>query len=255
MLRRKTFDFGRSLLLPERYVRDTRTDGRAPFAPDYSDRSEAPPPAPLKYRPSPGYYRVRLSPEREMTASGLYLPDTWVENRCEGQVLANGPEPRLPGNLGQATMWAVPGDLVLFRKHSLNLTDPEAREGLVHDRDLLAVAYPGEDDELRPLNDYCKILQDEPPWQATDAIAYAEEDRPRPMSGILKAFGPGKVRKAGPFAGTRRPCAHLWGMSIRAADNLLGKRVYWHRQCEALAIGRETLEFLLLKADDLVGWE
>ena len=64
------------------------------------------------------------------------------------------------------------------------------------------------------------------------------------------------MRLKGPLAGTRKPVHELFGFETEAqAENLVGKaHVFWDRQCQALAIGRRELEFILVQATDLLGY-
>ncbi len=107
------------------------------------------------------------------------------------------------------------------------------------------------------MNGWCLIEPAPAEEKATEHILWSEEDRPRPMHGKLVDFGPGEVRLSGPLAGTRKPVHELFGFATEAqAENLQGKAtVFWDRQCQALAIGRHALEFILIQASDLWGYE
>lgn len=210
----------------------------------------------LPFTPRGQLYRVRLTPQAEKSPGGIWYPDNWTDNWTEGEVLAVGPG-RFASDTGhRSVMWADPGDRVLFQKHAFREVTRGAKDGVVEDEDLVAVIRRSQGyTDPEPLNDWVMIEQDPEIERASSVIVFAEEDRPRPMSGILEAFGAGQMRQSGPLVGTRRSCAAIWGVSEDRADSLLGTRVYWGPHCEVLAIGRSSLEFLMIQADDILAWD
>ncbi len=209
------------------------------------------------YQPLADWYRVRLLPKVEQTPGGVWLPDTVRQNWTDARVVAAGPGARVADEQ-RGVMWVDASDRVLFMKHALKNFQPSSREGMVQDRDLIAVGREssGVPAMPEPLNDWCLVEPAPPETHAGQLIVYAEEDRPRPLHGLLLAFGPGQVRLKGPLTGTRKPVHELFGFEQEAqAENLVGKaHVFWDRQCQALAIGRRELEFILIQATDLLGY-
>ncbi len=209
-----------------------------------------------EYRPLADWHRVELLPKVEQTSGGIWLPDTYRMNWTDARILASGPgEPLADGLRGQ--MWVDPGDRVLFMKHDLKNHDERLRQGMVRDEDLIAVQRTTSEtpDVPEPLNDWCLIEPLPPETHASEHIIWSEEDRPRPMRGRLLDWGPGRRRAKGPLAGIRKPVHELWGLDEERAENLIrNATVYWSRNCPALAIGRRELEYLLIQADDLLGY-
>jgi chaperonin GroES len=208
------------------------------------------------YQPLSDWYRVQLLPKVEQTPGGVWLPDTVRMNWTDAIVMAAGPGQRLADG-SRSVMWVDVGERVLFMKHALSNFQEATREGMVRDQDLIAVGRDRTPDRPEPLNGWC--LVEPSPWEerASEHILWAEEDRPRPLHGRLLEMGPGEVRSRGPLAGTRKPVWEALGFSKEQhAENLLGKaQVYWDRQCQALAIGRSSLEYLLIQAADFWAYQ
>ena len=210
-----------------------------------------------EYQPLSDWYRVQLMPKTEQTSGGVWLPDTVRQNWTDAVVTALGPGRRVVGD-SRGAMWADIDDRVLFMKHALKNFQAGTREGMVRDQDLIAVlpASTGGRETPLPLNGWCLVDPAPPETHASAAILWAEQDRPRPLHGRLLDYGPGEVRLKGTLSGTRQPIHEAWGFSEEAqAENLLRRaHVYWDRQCQALAIGRRELEFILIAAADLLGY-
>jgi len=235
---------------------------------------------PPTLRPCGNQYHVELRLGPAQSLGGIHLPDNWRDNWTDAKVVAAGrgvnlgfapsleyrvlregesPDPFEEDlntqfsslNPLRSTMWAAPGDVVLFQKHQFKPFGEGHRTGTVKDDDLIAIIERGTT-AIAPLNDWVKIRQD-PEIEREGAILYADVHRPRPTHGTIEAYGPGRFRGRGALYGTRKSVFDLMGLPRDMA--LEGLTVYWDDRCEVLACGREQLEFLLIKADDLWGYE
>lgn len=245
LMRRRNFLMSRT---PPRHTGPVRTDGQAPFAPPWWDRPLPDPLPTVEYQPLSWWYKIRFQEPQEKSEGGIWLPGGGREVWTDGEVIAAGPgKPLYDGH--RTVMLAEVGDRVLFMKNDVTQVDLARREGLVRDHDLVALQY-GNYDFIQPCNEWCLIEQDAASELAGSMIRHAEEWAPKPCSGILKRVGIGVPRKSGFLQHIRRPIRHEWGFR-QEVDNIIGKRVYWGRKNEALAVGRERLEFLLIRAGDL----
>jgi co-chaperonin GroES (HSP10) len=200
--------------------------------------------SPDRILPRTGQYRVELREPAARSAGGIYLPDNWVANWTDGVVRAAGGD-----RPGQPLMWASVGDVVLFEKH--HWRPLEGRQGMVAEADLIGLFPAGDEAVFWPANDWVMLAQDpEPP---AGAIALPEAYRPKAMSGRICNWGPGRRIARGPGVGCRRPVPAVLG--LRDAVRLKGRRAFWPPDCELLACGRETLEFVLVRAEDLYALE
>lgn len=215
---------------------------------------EASPPraraAGVKFTPRSTWYHVRLSEASEASAGGIWLPASARQNWTEAKVMGAGPGMEIPTwghpHRLKSVMWADPGETILFQRHHYRTLGDDHQEGLVRDEHLVAVI--DSDGTLSPATDWVKIAQDED-VQAEGTVLYAEEWRPKPMHGQVADVGPGQVRLRGPFTGTRRPVEEETGTF------LIGRRVWWDPSVEVLAVGRESLEWVLIRACDLMAVE
>lgn len=86
--------------------------------------------------------RVIVEPleQEEMTASGIYVPETAKEKPQEGTVLAVGPG-RMLDNGKRAPMDLTEGDRVLFAKYAGTEFDADGNKSvlILNERDILAV--------------------------------------------------------------------------------------------------------------------
>lgn len=203
--------------------------------------------------PRGNQYLVELRRGPAQTLGGIHLPDNWRDNWTDGKVCASGPG--LPVGIGsrrwRSAMWAEVGDVALFQKHAFRPFGEGHRLGTVPDPELIAMIPKGTT-EVQPLNDWVKIRQ-APEVEAEGSIVYADVHRPRPCHGTIEAYGPGRFRGRGSLYGTRQSVFDLLGLPRDMT--LEGLTVYWDQTCEVLACGREQLEFLLIKAGDLWGYE
>lgn len=200
---------------------------------------------------------VELAKPAERTSGGIWLAESYQENYTEGKVLAVGPGIEMEyltrsGEPARSETWAEIGGAVIFQKHNFRLQN--GRIGFVRDDHLVAHYVEG---EVAALNEWVMVRQDPDIETASATILHAEEYRPKPMSGVVTSYGPGRVRWDEGFRGVRWPVE--WDMGLDGTPGylgqLVGRRVYWDRTVEMLSCGREKLEFLLLAARDLWGME
>lgn len=212
-------------------------------------------------RPLGSWLLVRRSRGQETSPGGILLPDRWADCWTEAEVLAAGPgrswtEPN--GDRHTHHVWTQPGDRVIFQAHCFRQLSAADRVGMVRDDDLVGfVDELGDADDtdaqIVPLNEWCAVRQDETPL-SSGAIALPEEWAPRPMSGRLMAMGQGRLLRHGPNTGYRLPVPAIWGYALEQLaeyERFLGARVHWGATCEVLAVGRQQLEYCLVRAEDL----
>jgi co-chaperonin GroES (HSP10) len=201
----------------------------------------------LSFRPLLTNYLVRLAKGLEKTAGGIWLPEETQARHWQGEILAAGPGISVPYARGmRSEMWCLVGESVVFQQQHLEMLDARERIGLVKDEMLLAVAYP---DRPSPCNDWVMILPD-PIRSHEGLIAVAERYQKRPHSGVVAGVGPGKLLLAGRLRGTRASVYKIMGEALE-----VGQRVYWDGATEVVQIGRESAEYYLIRASDLIAWE
>jgi len=212
-----------------------------------------PPAATTGSYPSPlgTQYLIELTEPAKQSEGGIWLPDNWVANWTDGLVLAAGPG--LAVDDWRTKMWARVGDRVLFQRHDYRPWSEGYRLGMVKQESLIAVMRGPDHETLRPLNDWV-LIEQFPDVETAGVIVLAEEYRPKPMRGRVIAWGPGKVRTTGDreLYGQIRSVSDVMNVP---GDRIKGMTVYWPPTCEALAIGRSHLEYLLIAAGDLFGYD
>lgn len=149
-------------------------------------------------------------------------------------------------------MWVNAGDEALFMRHSFHSFGDPHTHGWVRDEDVVAHIHRFRPGEPFPANDWVMIRQDPDEPDPSAAIAYAEEWRPKPTHGTILDYGPGKPVWTGPLQGTRKPVQ--WLVTAEHRD-IVGKRVWWGRDHEMLSVGREHLEALFIRAEELLFFE
>ena len=82
-------------------------------------------------------------------------------------------------------------------------------------------------------------------------IILPEDQQRRPAKGRLKAWGPGKLIKKGELAGERMVVSDILGMSNRILSMCNGPIVGWSDKVEAWEIGRDRVECVIVRAQDL----
>lgn len=186
-----------------------------------------------------------------VTASGIALPDTYAKNDCCALVLASGPglDPDGPGFLPPV---AQSGDLVLFDYGDFHpLQEGGGRRGFVYDTRLVGWqscdAADSAQDRPVPLNEWCLVRVEERPKMA-GGVALSDKAK-RPRSGIVEDAGPGRLITCGPHKGRRLSCETI------AGSELVGRRGHWGKEAEVVCAGRYRLEWVLIKAGDLLAVE
>lgn len=202
-------------------------------------------------------YVVELLPAAEQSSGGVWLPERYQENWTHGRVIAAGPGEACGDE--RSIMWLKPGDEALFTRHSFHSFGDPHTHGWVRDDDVIAAIRDG---DMWPLNDWVMIQQDPDEPDPSAAIAYAEEWRPKPTHGRVLEMGPGARQWKGDLWGVRRPVR--WTMGFPDGTVLgdpcrrcpvFDSRVWWGRDHEMLSVGREHLEALFIRAEDLLFFE
>lgn len=198
------------------------------------------------------HYVELLETEKERTtASGIHLPDQWWSRQdSTALVLESGPGLELPSGERLPPM-VQPGDLVMLEYGTFDQMEPardgHGERGFVWEPRLLGwLACDGEDsalDRIVPLGEYCLIRIDERPKQA-GAIHLSDKAK-RPRSGIIEEVGPGVLVQRGEHRGRRKPMP----------EGLVGRRVHWPESADVVCAGRFRLEWVLIKASDLLAAE
>lgn len=203
------------------------------------------------FRPINEYHLVRFSTPAEVSEGGVYLPERYQENFVEAEVLASGPGKKFDGER-VTPMWAKPGDIVLFQKHTFTPLVGQ-REGLVRDSELVAIVYSNYyDGRLFPMNDWVMIDRyDEDEFEGS--VIIPEEYRTRHKRGKLLGWGPGSIIKTGKFAGKRLPVRDTLGLSsmeivenrvVRWSDDALFLTVNWGAVIEYTFVKAADLDFI-----------
>lgn len=157
-----------------------------------------------------------------------------------------------PGELigdQRTVMWLEAGDEALFTQHAFHSLGAPHRVGWVRDEEIVAYVRDG---QVLPANDWVMIRQDGPEPDPSPTIAYAEEWRPKPLHGVILEIGPGAIRRSRDLAGSRKPVPWLMGFRSWWPEAFAGSRVWWSRQCEVISMGREQLEMVFVRAEDLL---
>ena len=190
-----------------------------------------------------GHEKERVHP------SGLLLPGSyWPRQDATALVTASGPGLTL--DIGDVLPPMVePGDLVLLdfgSFHPLQEDGPGVRQGFVWEGQLvgwLACSGRGSDeDRIEPLNEYVIIHIDERPKEI-GSLALSDRAK-RPRSGIVEAVGPGRLFMRGKHQGRRLPM-----------PDIVGRRVYWGREAEVVCAGRYKLQWVAIRAAELICYE
>jgi co-chaperonin GroES (HSP10) len=130
------------------------------------------------------------------------------------------------------------GDVIVFRSYDLKPLTDDGREGMVRDEDVVAV----DAGELIPANEWVRIT---PPSrvEAKGSIAIPRAYQRRENEGIVEAVGPGRLILSGKWFGQRR----VWYHCIE----VIGKRAHWTPNVEVLELGREKVDGLFIRAEDI----
>lgn len=191
------------------------------------------------------------------TASGIHLPQVWGGKQdSTALILQSGPGLDLDG-CGTIPPMCQPGDLVLIEYGDFHQVEPvrdgHGARGFIFDPRILAwLACDPEDstwDRPIPLNDWVCIVPDERPTM-TGSIHLSEQAE-RPKSGIIKEVGPGRLIARGDHRGRRLAVEDICGRRV------VGSRVYWNDEADVICCGRFKLQWVMIRASDLVAmrWE
>ena len=199
------------------------------------------------FTPAGEYHLVRFSIPAEVSEGGIYLPETHQENFVEAEVLTSGPGKKFDGER-ITPMWAKPGDIVLFQKHTFTPLIGQ-REGLVRDSELVAVIFDTyHTEKLFPMNDWVMVDRcDEDEFEGS--VLIPEEYRTRHKRGKLLWWGPGSIIKTGKFAGKRLPIKDILGISD--LKTVRGKIVRWSDDALFLTVMYDGNGYVFVKASDL----
>lgn len=184
------------------------------------------------------------------TPTGIFLPDQWWSRQDSSAiVLRSGPGLDLDG-YGTLPPAAQPGDLVLLDAgdfHPLR----NSRRGFIADTRLVAWLQCNETDPAKdrpvPLNDWVLIAIDDRPTRAGNIAL--PDSAARPRSGVTLDVGPGRFITCGEHKGDRQSVEDICGFGI------IGRRVHWGREAEVVCCGRYALQWVLLRAGDLIAVE
>lgn len=198
------------------------------------------------------WHLVELLPaeQERVTPSGILLPQTyWPRQDSTALVLASGPGLTLTSGAVLPPM-VQPGDLVLLDYGSFSQLEPardgHGERGFVWEPQLVGwLACDREDsqrDRILPLGEFVLIAVDERPKTA-GSLALTDQAE-RPMSGIVCEAGPGRLVTRGQHRG--------WRLDV---PDLVGRRVHWDRSAEVICAGRFRLQWVMIRASDLIAAE
>jgi co-chaperonin GroES (HSP10) len=192
---------------------------------------------------------VELIPtERERTtASGIALPDSWWPKQdSSALVLGVGDGLPLDGG-GRVRPLAEPGDLVLIEYGDFRQVEKgrstQGERGFVWGEAIIGWLDTVRDRPI-PAGEWCLIELDERPEKAGNIHLSHKAERPR--SGIILECGPGRLlTRRGDHRGRRLTVEGICG-------EVVGKRVHWGREADVICAGRTKLEWVLVRASDLI---
>jgi co-chaperonin GroES (HSP10) len=193
-------------------------------------------------------YVELLPAERErQTASGIHLPDQWWSRQdSTALVLGVGNGLSLDGG-GIVPPMCEPGDLILIEYGDFRQVE-KAREGHGERGFVWEPSIIGwldtENDRPIPANEWCLIRLDEKPEKVGGIHLSHKAERPR--SGIILECGPGRLlTRRGDHRGRRLTVDDICG-------DVVGRRVHWGREADVICAGRTSLQWVLVRASDLI---
>lgn len=192
------------------------------------------------------WHLVRLVETQLETSSGIAMPESYWKNDCCGLVLQSGHGLELDGG-GIVPPMAQPGDLVLFDLGDWHPLQGKAREGFVWDPRvagwLACDPSDSRSDRVVPAGEWVLVEPDVPPAFAGNI--HLTERAKHPYAGTVLDVGPGRLVTCGPHRGWRLPVEEICGREI------VGQRVHWHEKVQTMYVGRQRLQWQLVKASDL----
>jgi len=201
----------------------------------------------LNFRPRDTNYLVELLAPETKTAGGIFLPDSAQENWEDAIILRCGPgmfDETDTRSLGEA-LWCERGERIVFHQKDYRPFYTGSRQGVVADEAVICIIAG---DEIYPANDWVLI---EPAGfeESAGPIALPEELQSRPNCGVVLAWGPGTLQRAGALAGSRRPVM----TTVRApASELFEQRVWWTGPEDAYEVGSDWVRGVLVRAENLL---
>lgn len=195
-------------------------------------------------------YAVELLDEVTQLPSGLLLPQGTLANNTDAVVLGVGPG-RIFNTGIEQTLFAEEGDRVVFIASDFTPVDgPAGRQGFVRDENLVAILRAPDHLDVEPANEYLLVKPMERPTHE-GSLALAEEYVRRPLAGVVQDMGPGKLKTAGPRAGTRVSVPEILGES---REEILGSTIHWTAEAEVIELtdDSDTVAWLLVKASDVL---
>jgi co-chaperonin GroES (HSP10) len=192
---------------------------------------------------------VELIPtERERTtASGIHLPDQWWSKQdSTALVLSTGDGLPLDGGAVVRPL-AEPGDLVLIEYGDFRQVEKgrstQGERGFVWGEAIIGWLDTVRDRPI-PAGEWCLIELDERPEKVGNIHLSHKAERPR--SGIILECGPGRLITRGDHRGRRLSCEEICGSEVA------GRRVHWGREADVICAGRTRLQWVLVRARDLM---
>lgn len=200
------------------------------------ERSEA-----LTIRPLGTDYLVEMVKPAEKTAGGIYLPDSARENWQDAQVLRRGP------GLGTGGLQVFTGERVVFLQHQFRPLVSGSRFGMIADEALIAIVADG---DILPLNNWVQIELEEFEKSTAGGVLIPQENQRRLNRGTVLDYGDGVLSRSWRNYGQRRAVRSI--MNLADDCPLIGQRAWWGSAQEAYEIGSESVQAVLVKADDLL---
>jgi co-chaperonin GroES (HSP10) len=192
---------------------------------------------------------VELIPaERERTtASGLLLPDSWWPRQdSTALVLSAGDGLPLDGG-GMVRPLAEPGDLVLIEYGDFRQVEKgrgaQGERGFVWGEAIIGWLDTVRDRPI-PAGEFCLIELDQRPTKQGNILLSDRAERPR--SGVVLECGPGRLITRGDHRGRRLSVEEICGSEV------VGRRVHWGREADVICAGRTRLQWVLVRARDLM---
>lgn len=206
------------------------------------------------FQPREDWHHIRLVDPAQRSAGGVWLPELSRENWTQGEVLASGPGFRLPESGVPMSNQADAGFEVLFQRSSYIEFSDNVREGMVRDRDLVAVIGLDKDENgfkegIYPLNDWV-ALSLEGSQEFHGNIAIPDEWQRRPLRGRVLNYGSGRLITGRTNTGYFSDVCSIIGLSPDTP--LEGAIVYWSADADCLEVYRDDVECLLVRAQDLL---
>lgn len=198
------------------------------------------------------YVELLAAEEERTTASGIALPSTWWPKQdSTALILASGPGLTLPSGEVLPPMFEA-GDLVLLEygdfRQVEKARDGHGERGFIAEPRLVGwLACDGKDrakDQPIPANDFVLIRLDERPGREGNIVLSDLAERPR--SGVALDCGPGRLITRGDNAGRRLSCEDICGSEV------VGRRVHWGRDADLICVGRTRLQWVMVRAGDLM---